>query len=335
MSRSNYSNYLVLAMLALAVGLSALCAPGCKPKAAKEPPRPSIKAPDRAVLQDPVQKGKMIFAGTEYSTTGLTCVHCHSVSAAMDIDRLYIAHSAYGAAARGAWWIKDQAQFDAKQGEALTLADAANKCISAPYMRGKQPLSPEDAEAVEAFFQSIADPAAKDSAPFIHAAPTAPLTAGLKPDKVNGKRIFEKSCSACHGAVNGVPDMQALKAELNPMQFMAKLRRLPDWEEANKDAKYVMHHWPFMRVAQAFGLTPAYAQEPGSGEPPAAEAPPAAGAPPAADAAPEAAAGAEAGAEAPAEDGRLFPENSMPIFAPDILSDQDVVDVAFYISEDL
>jgi cytochrome c len=332
MTQPNFSKLFAFIFLLVGLGLLAMYAPGCKPKQVKAPGRPPIKAPDRPVVQDPIQRGKIIFAGTEYSGTGLTCVHCHAVSASMDIDRLYIAHSAYGAAARGAWWIMDQAQFDAKQGAAATLADAANKCISAPYMQGKQPLNPEDAKAIEAFYASISDPAAKDSAPFIHAAPTALPPAGLKPDKVNGKRIFDKGCCACHGLINGVPDLHGAKDWLNTVQVMAKVRALPDWEAGNKDAKYALNNWPFMRLARALGLTPAFAQEPGAGtQPPAEGNPPAAGAPPAAGGE----AGAAPAAEAGAQEDRVFPENSMPYFAQDILSDQDVVDVAFYVTEDI
>lgn len=329
MSSPGLLRQVVFALMALCLGLAAVATPGCKPKTAKEPPRPPIKAPDRAVVQDPVQRGKMIFAGTEYSSTGLTCIHCHSVSAAMEADRLFIAHSAYGAQARGAWWIMDQAQFDAKQGEAATLAEAANKCISAPYMQGQQPLSAEDAKALEAFYASIADPAARDSAPFIHAKPPALPPAGLKPDKVNGKRIFDNGCSACHGVIKDIPDLRTVKSGLNTVQLMAKLRGRPDWETANAEAVYTMRHWPFMRLARAFGLAPAYAQEPGAGAPPAAAAPPATGAQPGAEA------GAAAGAEAGAAGSGIFPENAMPYFAADILSDQDVVDVAFYVKEDI
>lgn len=324
MARSNTAARFALAFFVLALVALALCAPGCKPKPqVKEAPRPPIHAPDRAVVQDPVTRGKLIFAGTEYSGTGLTCANCHAVSASAAQGRIYIAHSAFGAVARGAWWITTQAEFDAKKGQAATLADAANKCVSAPYYGGKKLIAGDDAKALEAFYQSISDPSAKDSAPFIQTPPKALPPAGLKPNKENGKRIFDTGCSHCHGAINGIVDLKDANTWLNEVQVMAKVRKLPDWEKGNKNAKYARSTWSALRLAQAFGLAPALAQEPGAGAaPPAAKAPPAGQAP--------TAAGAGDGEEKP-----IFPENAMPYFATDILSDQDVVDVAIYIIKDL
>jgi mono/diheme cytochrome c family protein len=330
MLRSNTGIRFTLTFFALALLALALVAPGCKRKAeVKEPPRPPIHAPDRAVVQDPLSRGKMIFSGAEFSATGLSCANCHAASASAEQGRIFIAHSAYGAVARGAWWITTQAEFDAKLGQAATLVDAANKCVSAPYMGGKKLIQGDDAKALEAFYQSISDPAAKDSAPLIQTPPKALPPKGLKPDKANGKRVYEESCSHCHGMVKGIVDLTDANTWLNEVQVMAKLRHLPDWEKSNKDAKYAYHAWPYMRLAQTFGLTPAFAQAPGAGgKPPAGAAPPAAGTTPPAGASADTAAG-DGG------DGRIFPENAMPYFATDILSDQDVVDVAFYVIKDL
>lgn len=291
---------------ALAFCVIALGAPGCKKRQVKEPPRPPIHAPDRPVQQDPVNRGKMIFSGTEYSATGLSCANCHAVSA--NPARIFIAHSASGTLARGAWWIMTQAELDAKQGEAATFAEAANKCVSAPYMGGQKLIAGDDAKALEAFYQSISDPAAKDSAPFIQTPPKALPPKGLKPDPANGKRIYEASCSRCHGAIKGIVDLQDANTWLNEVQVMAKVRHLPNWEDGNKDAKYASYPGRLMRLAQACGLRLAFAQAPGAGA--------------------DAAAGGDSEQE-------IFPEKAMPYFASDILSDQDVVDVAFYVIKDL
>jgi hypothetical protein len=318
MARFNTSAHLALIVLALALCAMALCVPGCKPKPqVKEPPRPPLHAPNRPVLRDPVTRGQIIFSGKEFSATGLSCANCHAASA--NPERIFIAHSAYGAAARGAWWITTQAEFDAKLGQAATLVDAANKCVSAPYMGGKKLIEGDDAKALEAFYQSISDPSAKDSAPFIQTPPTALPAKGLKPNSLNGQRIYDNSCSHCHGAIEGIVDLKDANTWLNEVQVMAKVRKLPDWETANKDATYAYQAWPRLQLAQVFGLRAAFAQDPGAGAPPAATAPPAAGAPPAATA------GEQPG----------FPENAMPYYATDILSDQDVVDVAFYVIQNL
>jgi mono/diheme cytochrome c family protein len=139
---------------------------------------------------------------------------------------------------------------------------------------------------------------------------------------VNGKRIYDESCSHCHGVVEGIVDLKDANTWLGEVQVMAKLRKLPNWEDANKGAKYASSAWNAMRLAQAFGLRPAFAQDPGAGS-----APPAAGAPPEG--------GAPADAAAGDDSEQIFPDNAMPYYASDILSDKDVVDVACYVIRDL
>jgi len=279
MARSNTVARCTFAIMALALAVLALSAPGCRRKPeVKELPRLPIHAPNRAVRPDPLIRGRAIFFGTEYSATGLSCSSCHAVSASPEKQQLFIAHSAYGAVARGAWWITTPAELSAKRGEAATLADAANKCVSAPYMGGKKLIEGDDAKALEAFYQKISDPSAKDGAPFIQTPPQALPPKGLKPNPANGKRIYDDSCSHCHGAVKGIVDLKDANTWLNEVQVMAKVRHLPNWEDGNKHATYASNNRSAMRLAQVFGLLPAFAQEPGAGAaPPAAPAPPAGG----------------------------------------------------------
>ena len=293
-------------------------AAGCKPKEQKPPPPlPPTHAPtDRAVLEDPVAKGRLIFGGTTYSATGLACANCHAAAPESDARQLYIAHSAYGMTSRGAWWITTQAQLDAKQGAAATLADAANKCVSAPYMSGTRMIEGDDAKALEAFLSFIAKPEAKDAKPFIIKQATALPPKGLKPNLENGKRIYEMSCTHCHGVIKGIDELKGAKDWLNEVQLMAKVRKLGDWFNDNKKAKYAYDAHRGAHVAQWLGLAPALAAEPAPGG----------GAP------------AGTGAQPPTKGSggqTVFPKDAMPFFATDILSDQDVVDVAFYVIQKL
>ena len=242
---------------------------------------------------------------------------------------VFAAHSAYGMSGRGAWWVMTPEQLTAKKGEAATLSDAANRCIAAPYMANAgKPLSPEDAEALTVYLTSIYDAQAKDSAPFLIAKALSVPPGGLTPDKTNGQRIYDTSCSQCHGVVDTVPRLEEKKFELNVVQIMAKVRGLADWETTYKTANYSVGQEPSGGPVTwlLYGMR-AYAQE---GAPPEA-APPAAN-PPAGG---EGAAPGPSGAGGEAEAASPFAENSMPWYATDILSDQDVVDVAFYIFQDL
>jgi mono/diheme cytochrome c family protein len=210
-----------------------------------------------------------VYFGTDYSGTGLTCAHCHA-SAPHDADmRLYIAHTAYGAAVRGAWWVRDAEQLKTGQGDAPTLSAAAQRCIDATYMNVKpRPLSPADSAALEAYLHHIANDAAPDSKPFVRALARAVPSAALRPDKGNGKGIYLNSCTLCHGVgLAGIPQLNKLKTRLTPQQVMAKVRGLGD---------------------------------------------------------------------APASDTEGgFAAGGMPAYSTDILSDQQVTDVAYYICEDL
>lgn len=312
------SRFSMFITLLCATALSA----GCKPKEQKPPVHlPPTHAPtDHAVVEDPVAKGRLIFGGTTYSATGLTCAHCHAAAPESDARQLYIAHSAYGLTSRGAWWITTQAQLDAKQGAAATLAGAANKCVSAPYMSGTRMIEGDDAKALEAFLSFIAKPEGKDAKPFIIKQATALPPKGLKPNLENGKRIYEMSCSHCHGVVKGIADLKGAKDWLNEVQVMAKLRKLGDWFNDNKNAKYAYTPYRGAHLAQWLGLAPALAAEPAPGE----GAPPEAGAQPPAEGA-----GADQSGDSGGQD--IFPKDAMPFFATDILSDQEVVDVAFYV----
>jgi mono/diheme cytochrome c family protein len=290
-----------------------------------------VAPPPSAAPPAPVDtaRGEAIFTGTDYSKTGLTCAHCHSASKNDEVDHIFAAHSAYGMSGRGAWWVMTPEQLTAKKGEAATLSDAANRCIAAPYMANAgKPLSPEDAEALTVYLTSIYDAQAKDSAPFLIAKALSVPPGGLTPDKTNGQRIYDTSCSQCHGVVDTVPRLEEKKFELNVVQIMAKVRGLADWETTYKTANYSVGQEPSGGPVTwlLYGMR-AYAQE---GAPPEA-APPAAN-PPAGG---EGAAPGPSGAGGEAEAASPFAENSMPWYATDILSDQDVVDVAFYIFQDL
>lgn len=324
------------ALLAAATAISGCPGGGKQDATSASAPSARATAPDSApeaqptAAADPVERGKAIYTGTDYSNTGLTCAHCHAASAAEEEGRIFIAHSGYGAATRGAWKITSQEQLDAKKGFAATLVEAANACVGAPYMNHKEKLiEGEDAAALLAYLESISDPAAKDGAAFIIAKAKALPAGGLTPDKENGKRIYEQSCEHCHDAgIEGLEELHGAKDWLNPVQVMAKVRKLDGWYENYETAKYAQGprrpaaETRFAGLYRALGLSTALAEENPCGENPCGEAHE----------------GHDHEGHEHHEEGEehdVFPEGAMPFFGTDILSDQDVVDVAFYVAEEV
>lgn len=272
---------------------------------------PSEEAPPGGA-GSPVDRGREIYTGTDYSNTGLTCANCHALSPDDEKDRIFIAHSGYGAARRGAWKITTQAQLDAGQGFAKTVVDAANVCVKAPYMdHGDKLIEGDDAVALTAFLDSIA----QDDKPFIIARAKALPPPGMTPDMENGKRIFEESCEHCHDSgIKGLPDLDDAYTWLNPVQVMAKIRKLtPNWYNDYQNTDYMnMEQTPDSsddEVVNPCGDNPCgtgvddegeqEGNEPGEGE----------------------------------EEDNVFKKNAMPYYGTDILSDQDVVDVAYYVTK--
>lgn len=297
---------------------------------AATPPPPTEAALGEAEL---VARGNELFHGTEYSNTGLTCANCHADAAAAETDRKYIAHTGYGAATRGAWKITTQEQLDAKKGYAATLADAANACIGAPYMNHKDKLlMPEDARAMEAYLKSISDASAWDAAAFIIKRTDKLPVAGLKADKANGQQIFEHSCKHCHdGSIKGLDKLDGAKDWLKPIQVMAKIRKLNNWYDGYEGKSYSsLNDMRLLALLDSLGVRSASAEEP---ENPCANPVgdnPCGGSNPCGEAGE-----AKKGEHEGEEDEDIFPEGAMPFYGTDILSDQEVVDVATYVAEDL
>jgi cytochrome c len=268
---------------------------------------------------DLAARGKEIYFGMEYSNTGLSCADCHAASPADEANGKLIAHTGYGAAPRGSWKHTDQAMLDAGAGRAATLLEAANMCVSAPYMNSKDhQISGQDGEALEAYMASIADPSAWDAAPFVIEVSRSMPAAGLTPDMENGHSIYENTCERCHEGVEGIEELHGLGEWMNEMQLMAKIRKMPDWYDSYESATYANVGRPDAGrvVAWMLGSNVAYAQD---GNPCGDN--PCAGNP----------CGANPCGEAHADGDAIFGEDAMPFFASDILSDQDVVDVAHYL----
>ena len=266
-----------------------------------------------------VARGEAIFRGTEYSNTGLTCAHCHAASPDDEKEARLIAHTAYGAAPRGSRKHVDQASLDAGAGKAGTLLEASNFCVGAPYMAHKEQLiEGSDGEALTAYLESIADETAWDAAPFVLDINRSMPVAGLTPNMENGERIYEHSCERCHeGDIEGLEELHGASEWLNPMQIMAKIRKQKDWYGAYEDAvnsAAVPSHDLDRAVAWMLGIDTAWAQD----ENPCGEHEE----------------HHDEGGEHHDEDS-VFEENAMPHYASDILSDQDVVDVAHYIAENV
>ena len=265
---------------------------------------------------DLVARGKEIYFGTDYSNTGLTCSHCHAASPEHESKGKLIAHTGYGAVSRGSWKHTDQAQLDAAQGKADSVLAAANFCVSAAYMDHKEQLiEGTDGEALVAYMESIADKNAWDAAPFVIEVQRSMPVAGLTPDMENGHDIYEHSCEVCHEAkIEGMPDIHGLGEWMNEMQLMAKIRKMPDWYGAYEDAEYtaMKSHDLDRAVAWMLGSGVAHAQEGNPCNP---------------------CGGNPCGGAAGDDDDSIFSADAMPFFASDILSDQDVVDVAHYLIE--
>lgn len=261
---------------------------------------------------DPVERGRQIFHGTDYSRTGMSCNMCHATSPGQLADTIFIASTAFGAAPRGAWKISSEQQLAAGQGNAPTLADAANVCITAPYMNNDGKLSDADREAVIAYFESIAVPDAPDAGPFILATSRSLPESGLVPDYENGGRIYEMSCERCHDSGLSIPSLHGASDWLTPIQVMAKVRKIEgDWYNDFEGQSYAAAS-PVARRMALLGISTAHAAENPCAGNPCAE--------------------MQAGGTVPQGE---FPKDAMPFYAPRILSDQDVVDVAHYIAERL
>lgn len=305
-----------LALLITACPKQTTTPPSAAPSA--PPPATASQAPPMLSESELVARGQEIFTGKEYSATGLTCAMCHSLAPSMDEGKIYIASTAYGAAGRGAWRVHGEDQLAAGTGDAPTLEEAAALCVSAPYMNSPQPLSAEDGQALAAFYKSIGVPEARDGAAFLSAENYPMPAAGLTPDREHGRVIYETSCRFCHdNGIEGLPGLVGAKDWLKPIQVMAKVRKAEgDWYNGFKDQTYAGAD-PLARQLALLGISPAYAQE-AEAEPPAGGMEP----------------GAEPAGEAEEED-EAFPENAMPGYAPAILTDQDVVDVAFYVAEEM
>jgi mono/diheme cytochrome c family protein len=192
-------------------------------------------------------------------------------------------------------------------------------------------LSPEDGAAMEAYLKSISRSDAKDAAPFVIARTDKLPAPGLKPDKAAGKLLYEQSCKHCHDAgIEGLESLAGAKDWLTPVQVMAKVRKLDGWYEKYEGQKYAVASGSasaqtLAELRRALGITVVHAQETGHDE---------------------AAEHSEAGehheeaehdeeGEHHEEGEELFPEGSMPFYGTDILSDQQVVDVSFFVAEDM
>lgn len=268
-----------------------------------------METPEEVIARDesstPEDRGRNIYMGLDYSNTGLTCAHCHATMPQDEQNRIFIAHSGYGAARRGAWKITSQEQLAAGKGNAETLIDAANVCVKAPYMdHGEQLIEGEDAAALQAYMESIA----VDDEPFVIAKADSPPPPGLTPDKENGKLVYNQSCMHCHDAgIDGLPKLVDASEWLNPLQVMAKIRKLPgDWYNDYEGVDYMN-----MDLQSAGGDEVVNPCNPcGDGED-------------------------EQEAHEEHEEHGVFKEGAMPFYGTDILTDQQVVDVAHYVAEEM
>jgi hypothetical protein len=110
----------MLRLFLVALLLLVVAVAGC-PKGEPGGDETGAAPPEQGMTADAsrVDRGRAIFVGTEYSSTGLSCAHCHALMPQDEQNRIFIAHSAYGAAQRGAWWVKAR-QLHAGRGDAVT-----------------------------------------------------------------------------------------------------------------------------------------------------------------------------------------------------------------------
>ncbi len=298
---------------------------GAKPTGTQATGTPPVKTADA----DPIQRGYDIFHTTEYSNTSLVCANCHANSERTDEERVYIASSGYGAASRGAWKISSQKQLDAGEGHVKSLIDAANICVKAPYLNhAEQLIEGSDADALIAYLESIA----KDDEPFVIGRTKKMPVGGLLNDEENGRRIYSIGCKNCHDVgLEDVPELAGASDWLNALQVMAKVRKVGidyygDWVDMDYANYAVGEEIPVSGQAgraNPCGENPcgdnpcgeghdhdAHGEGPDEGQDD----------------------GNDAGHD---DDHGMFAEGAMPFYSTRILSDQDVVDVAYFISEKL
>lgn len=330
------SKNMVLALLFLFV-LSA-----CPGKGGKTPPKSQVATPavgtkttgdvtptgetsgSAIVASDPIERGYDIFHTTEYSNTSLVCANCHADSERTGKERVYVASSGHGAFSRGAWKISSQKQLEAGEGHAKSLIDAANICVKAPYLNhAEQLIEGSDADALLAYLESIAT---ADEAFVIGRTKKMPV-GGLLNDEENGMRIYSIGCKNCHDVgLEDVPELAGASDWLNALQVMAKVRKIGgdyygDWVDLDYADYAAGEEIPVNGLASSdnpCGENPcneghdhdAHGEGPDEGQDD----------------------GNDAGHD---DDHGMFAEGAMPFYSTRILSDQDVVDLAYFISEKL
>lgn len=318
----------VLLLLATACPKTDNTAPGGTSASAPPPGAPPDAAPGDSPHampdsgnkeQELIARGQELFTDYVVTKTGLTCANCHSISPMMDEGKIYIARNAYTMTRRGIWRANSEEQIASGMGEAASLGGAITMCVTAPYYNNTAGLPADDLAALTAFINTLDKPEL-EAAPIISKASYPMPAAGLTPDREHGKEIYETSCKFCHdNAVRGIESLAGAKDWLTPIQVMAKVRKAEgDWYNDYKGQAYACID-PLARQLALLGINVAHAQELDNphgivnphGDPDGAAAEPA------------------------MDESELFPMNAMPGYAPEILSDQDVVDVAFYVAEEL
>lgn len=282
-----------------------------------EPPRNAKDAvPAKGGADDPRARGEQLFTQPILSTTGLSCADCHSLEPKPAPGRIYIAHSLHDVALRRAWWVPDAAAQQAFSGGAASLEDAIVHCVTAPYLNYRAVIDQHELATLSLYLRSQLDPSSTGGKPRVTQQSWPLPKPGLKPDLANGARIYREACLNCHGKYEGIEKLEGAKDWLTPLQIMAKLRKAPgDWYNDNKGKTYARAHRPLTaRLLALAGIESAAAQDGGGSSGGGQETAP----------------GVEGAAQAGEEE--IFPEGAMPGFAPDILSDQDVVDVAHYVA---
>ena len=298
-------------------GKQATTSPGASNTGGKQTGSPATQtAPVKTADADPIQRGYEIFHTTEYSNTSLACVNCHADSERSGTERVFIASSGHGAFSRGAWKITSQAQLEAGAGHADTLIDAANICVVAPYLNhAEQLIEGSDAESLLAYLESIAT---ADEA-FVIERPKQMPVGGLLNDDVNGYQIYHNSCRNCHDAdLKDVPELVGVSDWLNALQLMAKIRKIGDdyygdWEGMDYSDYAEGEEIPVSGLASS--ANPCSDNPCGDGHDHSAHG-----------------AGPDSHGAAP---DRMFAEGAMPYYSTRILSDQDVVDVAYFLAKQL
>ena len=207
---------------------------------------PPESAIPKGPLGDSVRRGEAIFTATHkfagpFVGNNLNCSNCH-------LDR---GRKPGSIPMWGAWPLYPQ--FRTKNGKVNTMALRIQECFQYS-MNGKKPAADSDVITdLQSYFAWLATGAPTGMSLPGQGSPALPAS-GKPPDPERGAQLFEKSCSACHGANGHGNDSAGIPPLWGPQSF----NKGAGMHEVEKAARFIRANMP---VGQEGTLTPDQARD--------------------------------------------------------------------------